>query len=131
MEVDYGIKLKYSNAWSGMKCALEQIHGTYEESFQLLFNWAAEIQKVSPGNLVQIELQKVGKKNRFKRIFVALRPCVDGFLAGCRPFVGVDAFYLHGKYKGQLASATGVDGHNWLYHIAYAIFESETEDNWK
>ena len=43
LDEDYGIKLKYSQAWSGMKCALEQIHGTYEESFQLLFNWAAEI----------------------------------------------------------------------------------------
>jgi len=52
-------------------------------------------------------------------------------LAGCRPFVGVDATCLNGKYTGQLASATAVDGHNWLYHLAYAIFDSETEDNWK
>jgi hypothetical protein len=33
LEDDYGIKLKYSKAWSGMKVALEQIHGKYEESF--------------------------------------------------------------------------------------------------
>ena len=131
LETDYGIKLKYSKAWSGMKVALEQIHGKYEESFQLLFNWAAQIEKVSPGSLVQIELDKIGEKHRFKRIFVALMPCIDGFKAGCRPFVGVDASSLNGKYRGQLASATSVDGHNWLYHIAYAIFDSETEDNWK
>jgi len=56
---------------------------------------------------------------------------VDGFLAGCRPFAGIDASSLHGKYRGQLASATSVDGHNWLYPIAYGIFDSETEDNWK
>ena len=89
----------------------------------MLFNWAAQIEKVSPGSLVEIELEKIGTKNRFKRMFVALRPCVDGFLSGCRPFIGVDASCWHGKYRGQLASATGVDGHNWLYHIAYAIFE--------
>ena len=41
LEGDYGIKLKYSKAWSGMKVALEQIHEKYDESFQLLFNWAA------------------------------------------------------------------------------------------
>ena len=63
--------------------------------------------------------------------FFALKPCVDGFLAGCRPFVGVDATTLNGKYTGQLASATSVDGHNWLYHLAFGIFDSETEDNWK
>jgi len=27
LEGDYGIQLKYSKAWSGMKIALEQIHG--------------------------------------------------------------------------------------------------------
>jgi hypothetical protein len=66
----------------------------------------------------------------FRRIFVALKPCIDGFLEGCRPFIGIDASYLYGKYRGQLASATGIDGHNWLYHIAYAIFDIENEDNW-
>jgi hypothetical protein len=131
LESDYGIKVKYSKAWSGMKVALEQIHGKYEESFQLLFNWAAQIEKVSPGTFVEIEVEKVGNKNRFRRIFVALKPCIDGFIQGCRPFIGIDASNLHGKYRGQLASATGVDGHNWLYHIAYGIFDSETEENWK
>jgi hypothetical protein len=130
LESDFGIKLKYSKAWSGLKVAMEKIHGKYEESFQLLFNWSAHLKEVSPGSHVEIEVEKVGKKKRFKRMFVALKPCIDGFLAGCRPFVGVDASFLHGKYTGQLVSATGVDGHNWLYHIAYGIFESETEDNW-
>ena len=75
----------------------------------------------SPGSIVQIELDKVGEQNRFKRIFVALKPCIDGFLAGCRPFIGLDASNLNGKYLGQLASATGVDGHNWLYHIFISL----------
>ena len=79
LEGDYGIKLKYSKAWSGMKVALEQIHGKYEESFQLLFNWATQIEKVSPGSLIEIELEKVGK-NRFKRIFIALKPCCQTWL---------------------------------------------------
>jgi len=38
VEGDYGIKLKYSKAWSCLKLALEQVHGKYEESFQFLFN---------------------------------------------------------------------------------------------
>ena len=130
LEDDYGIKLKYSKAWAGMKLALQHIHGKYEESFQLLVNWKAQMELSSPESIVEIEVEG-NKKKRFKRIFVALKPCVDGFLAGCRPFVGVDATCLNGKYTGQLASATAVDGHNWLYHLAYAIFDSETEDNWK
>jgi hypothetical protein len=133
IEGDYGIKVKYSKAYSGMQLALQQIHGKYEESFNLLFNWQAQMEITCPGSIIEIDVKKVGKvgkKRRFKRIFVALKPCVDGFLTGCRPFIGIDASSLNGKYTGQLASATGVDGHNWLYHIAYAIFDSEGKDNW-
>ena len=96
----------------------------------MLVNWKAQTELISLGSIVEIEVRG-NKKQRFKRIFVALKPCVDGFLAGCRPFVGVDAACLNGKYTRQLGSATAIDGHNWLYHLAYAIFDSETEDNWK
>jgi hypothetical protein len=62
-------------------------------------------------------------------IFIALKSCIDGFLAGCRPFIGLDTSSLNGKYLRQLVLAIGVDGHNWLYHIAYGVFDTETEDN--
>lgn len=130
LQEQYEIKLKYSKAWSGMKLALEQIHGKYEENFQLLFNWKAEIERKCPGSIVEIELEKLGNKMCFKRLFVALKPCIDGFLQGCRPYVGVDSTKLTGKYTRQLASATSVDGHNWLFYVSYAIFDLETDDNW-
>ena len=130
LEEEYAIRLNYSKAWAGMKVALDQIHGTYEESFQYLFNWAAEIEKRSPDSLVSIELKKVGTKMCFRRCFVAFKACTDGFLEGCRPYIGVDSTQLTGNYSGQLASATSVDGHNWLYYVAYGVFDSETEDNW-
>jgi hypothetical protein len=83
-----------------------------------------------PSSTIEIELvKKKNKKMRFKRIFVALKPCVDGFIAGCRPYVGIDATKLTSKYSGQFASAAGADGHNRLYHLEFAIFESETKKN--
>lgn len=82
LEEQYEIKLKYSKAWAGMQLAMKQVHGTYDESFQLLFNWAAEVEKVCPGSVVEIDVHKVGKKTRFQRMFVAFKPCIDGFLAG-------------------------------------------------
>ena len=44
LEGDFGIKLKYSKVWSGLKVALDQILGKYEESFQLIFNWATQLE---------------------------------------------------------------------------------------
>ena len=86
LEGDYGIKLRYSKAWSGMKVALENIHGKYEDSFGLLYNWKAQVELCSPGSIVEIECSGKGKAKRFKSIFVALKPCIDGWLEGCKPF---------------------------------------------
>jgi MULE transposase domain len=30
-----------------------------------------------------------------------------------------------------LATTAGIDGHNWLYPVAYAVFNFETTKNWK
>jgi MULE transposase domain len=38
---------------------------------------------------------------------------------------------LTGSFKGQLAAAAGIDGHNWLYPVAYGVFDAETSENWK
>jgi len=61
--------------------------------------------------------------------FFALKPCIDGFLAGCRPYLAIDSTFLTGKYTGQLASACAVDGHKWLYHVCFRVFYSETIKN--
>ena len=42
-----------------------------------------------PCSIIEIEVEKLGKKMCFKRLFVALRPCIDGFIAGCRPYIGL------------------------------------------
>jgi hypothetical protein len=55
---------------------------------------------------------------------------LDGLLVGCRPYLGVDSTHLTGKYNGQLASTTTIDGHNWMYPVAYGIFYKETKTDW-
>jgi hypothetical protein len=49
---------------------------------------------------------------------------------GCRPYLGIDSMALTGKWKGQLASAIGINGHNWMFPVAYGVFGSETKENW-
>jgi hypothetical protein len=63
-------------------------------------------------------------------MFVVFKSYVDGFLNGCRPFLGVDSTHLTGMWRGQLASTSAVDGHNWLFPVAYGVFESESAKNW-
>lgn len=66
----------------------------------------------------------------FDKLFLAMKPCVDGFQQGCRPYLGIDSTVLNGWYKGQLASATTLDGNNWMYPVAWGIFDTELTEIW-
>jgi len=78
----------------------------------------AQIESSCPGSIVVIDHQ-MEKKIRFRRFFFALKPCTEGFLSGCRPYLAIDSTFLTGKFKGQLASASAVDGHNWLFAVCF------------
>ena len=61
--------------------------------------------------------------------FFAMKPYVEGFLRGCRPYLAVDSTFLTEKFKGLLCIACAVDGHNWMYPVAIGVINSETNEN--
>ncbi|CAA0806649.1 Unknown protein [Striga hermonthica] len=52
------------------------------------------------------------------------------FLEGCRPYLSIDSTALNGRWNGHLAAACGLDGHNWMYPVAFGFIDGETTDNW-
>lgn len=44
--------------------------------------------------------------------------------------MAIDSTFLSGRFRGQLACAIAVDGHNWMYPVAVGVFDSETNENW-
>uniref|UniRef100_A0A0A9GRG2 SWIM-type domain-containing protein n=1 Tax=Arundo donax TaxID=35708 RepID=A0A0A9GRG2_ARUDO len=126
----YGVEVGYGTVWAGRQRAMDIIYGAWEDSFATLFNFRAELLQRSPGTIFEIATKKNEDDVIFDKLFVAMKPCIDGFQQGCRPYLGIDSTALNGKYKGHLASATALDGNNWMYHVAWAIFESESTENW-
>jgi hypothetical protein len=41
----------------------------------------------------------------------------------------VDSMCLNGRWNGHLAAVTALDGHNWMYPIAFGFIDGETKDN--
>jgi hypothetical protein len=128
----YEVEVGYNTVWKGKQLALDSIFGSWEESFQSLFRFRAALLESSPDTIFEIAMKNDPDSDgiMFDKLFLAMKPCIDGFLQGCRPYLGIDATHLNGRYKGQLATATAIDGNNWMYPVAWALFESETTDNW-
>jgi hypothetical protein len=124
------VKIHYKRVYMGKLLALKQVYGDWDSSFNNLYRFKAQVESCSPGSIVQIEHHTINDKIRFIRMFVALKPCIEGFHCGCRPYLAVDSMFLIGRFKGQLGSATSVDGQNWMYPVCFGVFDSETNENW-
>jgi len=44
--------------------------------------------------------------------------------------LAIDSTFLTGKFRGQLACAIAVDGHNLMYPVVVGVIDSETNENW-
>jgi hypothetical protein len=67
---------------------------------------------------------------KFQLLYLSLAAMKRGFLAGCRPIIGLDACFLKGPHKGQLLATISRDANNQMYSLAFAVVEAEIKESW-
>lgn len=129
LENEYNIKISYSKAWLALNKTLKKIHGSWDDSYALLREYLNAMQDANPGTVVQLLTIEKGEIREFHRLFWSFGSSIEGF-RHLRPMITIDSAELHGKYAGNLLIATGVDGNDCLFPLAFAIAESETKEIW-
>nr|XP_017233016.1 PREDICTED: uncharacterized protein LOC108207061 [Daucus carota subsp. sativus] len=116
------------------KIALEDIHGSWEGSYEDLPHLMETLQSFNVGTKVEWCFKEDDAEHleevTFRRLFWAFKPCIDGF-EYCRPVILIDGTHLYGPYPGVLLSATAVDGFSHILPLACAIVESENNSSWE
>ena len=63
----YGLEVPYMRVFYGKQMALDNIYGKWTDSFQLLYTFKAEVEKASPGSVVNIDKHTVEYKINGKK----------------------------------------------------------------
>ena len=130
LEEKYKIQIAYQTVWYGTQRAADKLFGKWSDSYDWLYRFKAEVELRSPGSIVEIQTEIVDDKVHFRSFFCAFRACIDGFLHGCRPYISIDSTHLNREWNGQMPAALALDGHNWMFPMAFGLFESENKENW-
>ncbi|WVZ85053.1 LOW QUALITY PROTEIN: hypothetical protein U9M48_032015, partial [Paspalum notatum var. saurae] len=126
----YNITIPYQTVWYGRQRAADKLFGKWDDFYGNLYRFKAEIELRSPGSVVEIDTVTVNGKQHFSRFFCSFKACIEGFLNGCRPYLSIDSTALNGLWNGHMPAAVAIDGHNWLFPVAFGFFDLETKENW-
>jgi len=129
LEDKYKIQINYQTAWYERQRAADKLFGKWDDSIDLLYRFKAEVELRSPGSVVEIDTVEIGGQHHFSKKICAFKDSIEGFLGGCRPYISIDSTALNGQWNGHMPAAIALDGHNWMFPLAFGFFESETKEN--
>lgn len=128
---DLGVHVEYSKCWHARAIAKLMLYGDNAEQYRRVWDYVNAVKKHNEGSIAIVCCDSIERPPPiFQRIFIALKPVIEGFKNGCRPIIGLDGCHLTGSYPGMLLVAVGCDGNNNIYPLAWAVVDIEKTDTW-
>jgi hypothetical protein len=101
----YSIDINYQTVVYGKQRACDKLFSKWDDSFDWLYRFKAEVEMRSPGSILEIDTETVDDNVHFKRFFCCFKAQIDGFRNGCRPYISIDSTTLNGLWNGHLPAA--------------------------
>ena len=137
----YVVQISASKASRARGQAHEFVDGSYIEQYNKLWDYCAELRRSSPGSTILMKVQTFNEGDLaaemdllpgmpyFQRLYMCLEACKRGFLAACRPIIGLDACHLETKLGGHLIAAVAKDPNEEYFPLAIVVVEAKTKDS--
>lgn len=132
----YGIHASSSKLFRARKIAMQTAMGDHETSYANIPRYIAAIKESNGGAFVKLKCDGLDINNqnctpKFERIFISFEAQYQGYIKGCKPFIGVDGCFLKGPYRGEVLTAVTLDANSGIFPLAIMICEGESENSWK
>ncbi|KAK8943070.1 hypothetical protein KSP39_PZI008986 [Platanthera zijinensis] len=133
MQMENRTSLSIWKMYRAKKYANKLIHGSELEQYATVWSYCEEIRRTNPNTTVKVQCKEVSTTQTciFKRLYICWGALKLGFLAGCRPVLGLDGTHLKTSNGGVLLCAVGIDGNNGMYPVAYAMVLKENRKSWE
>ncbi|XP_043721116.1 uncharacterized protein LOC122668643 [Telopea speciosissima] len=145
--IEHFLKEKYNLESNRMRLyrakwrAREEFEGSHVKSYKKVEKYGEMVREKNKENAYVIQYQNGCKSGyeiggvpvvlpQFKHLFICFDACKQGFLKGCRPFLGLDGCHLKGAFGGVLVATVSVEGNNGIFPVAYGVVQSEDKDSW-
>nr|XP_040251478.1 uncharacterized protein LOC120968635 [Aegilops tauschii subsp. strangulata] len=130
----YGLEVPKTKAYRARSLAIEVVEGDMKGQYTRFRDYLQAVLDTNPGSRCIVttrELELHPSPNpRFHYMFYCLNASKEGFLNGCRPFIGLDGCFIKLSTGQQILAATGRDGNNNIFPIAIGIVDKEDKESW-
>ncbi|XP_074265461.1 uncharacterized protein LOC141587896 [Silene latifolia] len=129
----YKIIIKKGFAYKVKYYAHKLLHGSMKDHYSKVGSYLSVLEQEYPNNTFTLTTKphRLESVPVFERLFVCFNSLKQGWLEGCRKILAVDACFLKTFLGGQLISATGRDGNDQMYPLAWAIVEGENNESYQ
>ncbi|TXG52551.1 hypothetical protein EZV62_021720 [Acer yangbiense] len=124
----YNVAVDIKKLYNVKHRLMSQLRSEHNNCFRYLRQYAYTLNQTNPGTTIHIKIQK--PLPTFHRLFLSFEAQKQGFLEGCRPFIGLDGCHLKGPCGGVLLSAVALDANSGIFPLAVCICEKETMYSW-
>ncbi|GKA36474.1 hypothetical protein Tco_0722965, partial [Tanacetum coccineum] len=114
------------------RCYGKMLRGvnSFKDHYGLLRSYAKAIADSNVGSTIKVGVTvNPDEKTYFDRFYVCLKGLKEGWKLGCRKIIALYGCFLKKPNCGEILTATGRDGNNQIYLIAWAIVTVENKDN--
>ncbi|XP_020181711.1 uncharacterized protein [Aegilops tauschii subsp. strangulata] len=119
--------------WARRKI-VDVVQGDHKQQYLRLRDYLQAVLDTNPGSRCIVttfeDPENPSPTPRFKYMFYCLAASKEGFLNGCRPFIGLDGCFIKLTTGQQILAATGRDGNNNIYPIAFGVVDKEDGESW-
>lgn len=96
------MEIPYGRVFRGKEKALDMIFGKWDDSYDILPTYRAELLISMPCSVVELDTEEHNGDVCFRRFFLTPKSCIDGFLQGCRLYIAIDSTHLTGRSSGSV-----------------------------